>query len=406
MKIPVGRAVNYASNTIGANGQGGWLTSTEGTGYYQDYAYLVHSGTATFSSTHFYYITGGSTTAFYTYLASATVYDVTDVGTEVVGAMGIGTNSPSEKLEVVGVVKATTLTSTQTTGTAPLTVASTTVVTNLNADLLDGQHGSYYTTAGNLTGTIPSAVLGNSSLYVGTTAIALNRASLTQTLTGVSIDGNAGSVSWANITGVRTLTRDDAGTSGSLTTSGFFETSTPTNYYSGASSWQHLIEARHTNDTNNYAMQLAGSFFDQEFYVRKTNNSGVTAWSKLWHSTNDGAGSGLDADLLDGYNSATAATANTSALRDGNGDLTNRYNFSSYNNSTDDTAGTTVTYVMAKFGDNYYRSATAAKVASFISGQTMNIVGTTTSASYATYADTSPVPPPLRPFLAQTLGGF
>jgi uncharacterized protein YunC (DUF1805 family) len=47
-------------------------------------------------------------------------------------------------------------------------------------------------TAGNLTGTIPSAVLGNSTLYVGTTAIALNRATTSQTLTGVSIDGNAG----------------------------------------------------------------------------------------------------------------------------------------------------------------------------------------------------------------------
>ena len=30
------------------------------------------------------------------------------------------------------------------TGTAPLTIASTTAVTNLNADYLDGQHGSYY----------------------------------------------------------------------------------------------------------------------------------------------------------------------------------------------------------------------------------------------------------------------
>lgn len=36
------------------------------------------------------------------------------------------------------------VTSTVSTGTAPLTVASTTAVTNLNADLLDGQHGSYY----------------------------------------------------------------------------------------------------------------------------------------------------------------------------------------------------------------------------------------------------------------------
>ena len=39
------------------------------------------------------------------------------------------------------------LKSTVATGTAPLTVASTTVVSNLNADLLDGQHGSYYQVA-------------------------------------------------------------------------------------------------------------------------------------------------------------------------------------------------------------------------------------------------------------------
>lgn len=52
-------------------------------------------------------------------------------------------------------------------------------------------------TAGNLTGTIPSGVLGNSTVYIGTTAIALNRASLSQTLTGVSIDGNAGTATSA-----------------------------------------------------------------------------------------------------------------------------------------------------------------------------------------------------------------
>jgi hypothetical protein len=49
-------------------------------------------------------------------------------------------------------------------------------------------------TAGNLTGTIPSSVLGNSSLFIGTTSIALNRTTASQTLTGVSIDGNAGTV--------------------------------------------------------------------------------------------------------------------------------------------------------------------------------------------------------------------
>jgi hypothetical protein len=47
--------------------------------------------------------------------------------------------------------------------------------------------------AGQLSGTIPSGVLGNSTVYIGTTAIALNRTSASQTLNGVSIDGSAGS---------------------------------------------------------------------------------------------------------------------------------------------------------------------------------------------------------------------
>jgi hypothetical protein len=51
--------------------------------------------------------------------------------------------------------------------------------------------------AGELTGIIPSTVLGNSSLHIGTTTIALNRTSASQSLTGVSIDGSAGSAASA-----------------------------------------------------------------------------------------------------------------------------------------------------------------------------------------------------------------
>jgi hypothetical protein len=53
------------------------------------------------------------------------------------------------------------LTSTLATGTSPLAVSSTTLNTNLNADLLDGQHGSYYQTAlttGNMTASSPILV--------------------------------------------------------------------------------------------------------------------------------------------------------------------------------------------------------------------------------------------------------
>jgi len=51
--------------------------------------------------------------------------------------------------------------------------------------------------ADQLSGTIPSGVLGNSSLYIGTTSIALNRSSASQSLTGVNIDGSAGSATTA-----------------------------------------------------------------------------------------------------------------------------------------------------------------------------------------------------------------
>jgi hypothetical protein len=52
-------------------------------------------------------------------------------------------------------------------------------------------------TAGNLSGTIPSAVLGNSTVYIGTTAVLLNRATGSISLTGTSIDGSAGSATTA-----------------------------------------------------------------------------------------------------------------------------------------------------------------------------------------------------------------
>jgi hypothetical protein len=69
-----------------------------------------------------------------------------------------------------------------------------TITANLTGTASGNLTSSSTLTAGNLSGTIPSGVLGNSTVYIGTTAILLNRASLSQTLTGVGIDGNAGTV--------------------------------------------------------------------------------------------------------------------------------------------------------------------------------------------------------------------
>ncbi|HSD14528.1 MAG TPA: hypothetical protein VLB74_07760 [Flavobacterium sp.] len=80
----------------------------------------------------------------------------------------------------------------------------------------------------------------------------------------------------------RTETRDNGGLQGNAgAQSGFFETSAPVNYPSGASSWWHLIDSRHSNSANNYALQIAGSFFDQELWFRKTNGSATTPWSRI-----------------------------------------------------------------------------------------------------------------------------
>ena len=78
-------------------------------------------------------------------------------------------------------------------------------------------------TAANLTGTIPSTVLGNSTVYVGTTAIALNRGSAGVSLTGVNIDGSAGSaasVAWTGVSGRPTVVSAFTNDSGYLTGSG------------------------------------------------------------------------------------------------------------------------------------------------------------------------------------------
>lgn len=83
-------------------------------------------------------------------------------------------------------------------------------------------------------------------------------------------------------------------------------------------------------------------------------------------------------------NSATSAlstnTANAIVTRDSNGDFESRRINLSYIISSDDTSTSApVTFIMSKKGDNFIRSTTAAQVATFLSGQTMNIAGSSTS---------------------------
>ncbi|MEA1873023.1 MAG: shufflon system plasmid conjugative transfer pilus tip adhesin PilV, partial [Bacteroidota bacterium] len=109
----------------------------------------------------------------------------------------------------------------------------------------------------------------------------------------LDVSGNikASGIAYWGSAGVRTETRNDAGASGAGIRSGFYQTSAPSpaaNWPTGASGWWHLLDIRHTNTGNNYAMQFAGSFNDQYLYFRKTNNNAAQSWSQIYTSANGG----------------------------------------------------------------------------------------------------------------------
>lgn len=97
-KIPVGRKLCWATNSIGTNGSSRWLTSNAGTGDWKEYVYKVVCGTANFSSTHFFYLDGTqgtSSASVVWYVAYATVFDLTSTEkyTTTIDANGIYTGT-------------------------------------------------------------------------------------------------------------------------------------------------------------------------------------------------------------------------------------------------------------------------------------------------------------------------
>ena len=136
------------------------------------------------------------------------------------------------------------------------------------------------------------------------------------------------------------------------TETGFYQDSSPTSgegwpALGGNTSWAHLISCTHSNDSNYYAMQLSASFYNQNLYYRSTAGSGTTGWSKMWSDQNDGAGSGLDADLLDGQQGAAYFRNNYTSGGDLNTDSASgiyRFQTTESNRPGGITYGTLVTF--------------------------------------------------------------
>ncbi|WVT72588.1 hypothetical protein QM996_13855 [Sinorhizobium chiapasense] len=88
---------------------------------------------------------------------------------------------------------------------------------------------------------------------------------------------------------------------------------------------------------------------------------------EVWHSGNDGSGSGLDADLLDGLNAATANTVSTIVARDGSGDIQARLLRSEYTSTSSTCVAFMGQEVIGGVGtNNYVRPMTIAQAAALL----------------------------------------
>jgi hypothetical protein len=229
------------------------------------------------------------------------------------------------------------------------------------------------TTAGTLATTFNNT---NVNIPMNTASSTTSSGALTVT-GGVGIGGNLFAGGTANITGVTNL----AGGLNVVCNPFRFQRSAITQtgqddnvsvtVGDGDITFTHNNDDDGDSSTFNFSYTTAGAAVN----LLSINATGVTYRANtIWHSGNDGSGSGLDADTLDGFGTSQAASGTTIPVRDSNG-----YLYGNYINMSDNSQTSGVTAIICKAGDNFYRSASAQAVGTFISGTTMNIAGSSTS---------------------------
>jgi hypothetical protein len=105
------------------------------------------------------------------------------------------------------------------------------------------------------------------------------------------------------------------------------------------------------NPKNNLRFQIftdGGTTADSTYTLSGTGGN-------IWHEGNDGPGSGLHADLLDGFNATTSDAVNTVAVRDGSGDINCRLVRSSYPSQSTPPDSADIAFRNNDSNDNYVR---------------------------------------------------
>ena len=217
----------------------------------------------------------------------------------------------------------------------------------LDADLLDGQQGSYYLNYNNFTNTpsIPS-----SSSFITTSSTAQTKSGILTLSGGLIVDGSIDSggtdMGFYQSAGTNIVLKGDSnGRSGIFFQSEKNGTNInhPSDYgfiqfhpygYGNTSGEVINMVIGTANDSNDQLILQTPYTTGLKFgYKNATSGTGLTTGA-IWHFANDGAGSGLDADLLDGqhgshylnYNNLT----NKPTIPTNNNQLTNGAGYTTY----------------------------------------------------------------------------
>ena len=124
---------------------------------------------------------------------------------------------------------------------------------------------------------------------------------------------------WTGVMGFNTTDLNTAFDWGS----GYIDSwSSPGNAPSGSTHWVGQQAMHYTNGANRYGWQMVvGEGNPSLTFIRGSWGASFTSWRRIWNDGNDGSGSGLDADLLDGLNAASTNTGSTIVSRDASGNF-------------------------------------------------------------------------------------